>query len=232
MLIPIATFFGALAWLHKRGFRDGAFSDPILFLTGISLLAYVITQPKRTSVPVAVAICSLLIMFAFPAGLASSTEQREMRELQRGLNAYHAKDFSNAAVAFSDAIQINPRSLDALCGRGLSYICLESYEQAISDFDRALAIDPNCSSAFRGRGAAFLESGNDDEAIRDLSEAIRLEPNDFEAYYNRGVAYHFRGDQTEALTDLEACTERGGSVPEALMADVRRALGQEAELQD
>lgn len=232
VLVAIAILAGALVYLHVRGFRDGAFSDPLLFLTGISLFAYVITKPKRTRVPVAVAICSGLVLFALPAGRTSETDPIGRREIQSGTNAYDAEDFDTAIARFSDAIQLNPRSLEALYARGITYIRLEAHEKAIADFTQAIETDARFADAYRGRGTALFESGDDDNAILDYTEAIRLDANDLDALHNRGLAYHFRGDQDKALADLESCKERGGTVSSELLADVRAALNDGIETSD
>lgn len=232
VLIPIAFLIGAFVFLHLRGFRDGAFSDPLLFLTGISLLAYIITQPKRTMVPVAIVICSVLMLLVVPMARTPSTDTMGLREIRTGADAYNVENFDKAIAAYSDAIQINPRSLDALYGRGLAHIRLEAFEKAIADFNKAIEIDATFVDAYRARGAAYFESGDDDNAIQDFTEAIRLDSTDFEAFHNRGVAYHFQGDQTKALADLETCKELGGRVSEELLVDVRQALDDENDSSD
>ena len=41
----------SLLWLLVRGARDAAFPDPILFLTGIAIVAYVVGRWDRAKVP-------------------------------------------------------------------------------------------------------------------------------------------------------------------------------------
>jgi len=54
----VAVCFGSVIWLHARGFKDGAFADPVLFLTGVSLIGYMVTRWDRAKVPTLVAVCA------------------------------------------------------------------------------------------------------------------------------------------------------------------------------
>jgi hypothetical protein len=55
--------FIALIWLHVRGFKDAAFADPLLFLTGISLVSYICARWDRAKVPVLLGLGALVCLF-------------------------------------------------------------------------------------------------------------------------------------------------------------------------
>jgi hypothetical protein len=54
--------FGII-WLHTRGFKDAAFADPLLFLTGVSLFSYMSARWDRAKVPVFLALAGLICLF-------------------------------------------------------------------------------------------------------------------------------------------------------------------------
>jgi hypothetical protein len=62
-IVGATLFFIALIWLHARGFKDAAFADPLLFLTGISLVSYICTRWDRAKVPVFLGLGALVCLF-------------------------------------------------------------------------------------------------------------------------------------------------------------------------
>ena len=55
--------FGSMIWLIVRGFKDAVVSDVILFVTSISLVAYVFARWGRAKAPVLICICGFVAMF-------------------------------------------------------------------------------------------------------------------------------------------------------------------------
>jgi hypothetical protein len=68
MLVGVLLLFGSFAWLIIRGARDGAFPDPLLLITGVSLIAYLITRWDRAWPPIVAMLmgfCVFIIGTAF-----------------------------------------------------------------------------------------------------------------------------------------------------------------------
>ena len=53
--------FGSMIWLVVRGARDSAFPDPILFLTGISLIAYIVGRWDRAKAPLILCLTGVIV---------------------------------------------------------------------------------------------------------------------------------------------------------------------------
>ena len=63
-IVGAVVALGSWFWLIVRGAKDGAFSDPILFLTGVSLIAYVIGRWDRAKLPILFCLGGFAAMFA------------------------------------------------------------------------------------------------------------------------------------------------------------------------
>ncbi len=60
----VSVALGSCFWLIVRGAKDGAFSDPILFVTGVSLIAYVVGRWDRAKLPILFCLGGFAAMIA------------------------------------------------------------------------------------------------------------------------------------------------------------------------
>jgi tetratricopeptide (TPR) repeat protein len=66
------------------------------------------------------------------------------------INLVHYQDFKKAAGYFTQALQIDPKYLDAWFNRGYSYELAGDYQNARSDYLKAMQISPNYDRAVEG----------------------------------------------------------------------------------
>ncbi len=198
---------GSLIWLHVRGFKDGAFADPLLFLTGVSLISYMVTRWDRAKIPTLVLVCGLTLGFLISGPL--SGEQRAIEAYNQGVEAMNCEDLDQAITCFAEAIRLNPKFAEAYCNRGIVYDEKGEPDKAIADFTEAIRLNPKFTEAYHNRGVVYTEKGEPDKAIADYTEAIRLNPKFAEAYYNRGAAYTEKGEQATAEADFAKVRELG-----------------------
>lgn len=97
-------------------------------------------------------------------------------------------NFTQAIVAFTKAIEINPNDKSGHYGRGYSKIQLKDYRGAIIDLSQAINLDPSFERAYDHRGYAKFFLGDYDGVINDYDQAINLNPNDALYFYKRGFA--------------------------------------------
>jgi hypothetical protein len=50
--VPVLLLIVCIVWLHWRALKDGAFHDAVLFLTGVSIVFYVVTRWDRAKYPI------------------------------------------------------------------------------------------------------------------------------------------------------------------------------------
>ncbi len=76
-------------------------------------------------------------------------------------------NYEFAVKHFSDAIQINNKSVEAFYNRGLSYLKLNENEKAVADFTEAAKLDAKFTLAYKSRARAFRAVGKTAEAEAD-----------------------------------------------------------------
>jgi len=211
--VILVIFVGSVVWLHIRGFKDGAFHDPILFLTNISLVAYVTTRWDRAKAPTLLALAGVagLVAMSFLNVLFHSAAS--VRAFDQGVEAANGKDFDRATMCFTEAIRLDPKYAEAYCNRGRVHGSKGEYDRAIADFTEAARLNPDVADAFYCRGLAYAQKGDLDKAIADLSEAIRLNPKDAEAYHDRGLTYEEKGEKGKADEDFAQAKKLGFNGP-------------------
>jgi tetratricopeptide (TPR) repeat protein len=123
--------------------------------------------------------------------------------MQLGL-LYSARKSKLAAQYFSNALRLNPKSIEALYGRGLFYQETKEFNKAFEDYTSILRIDPNYKDAHYNLGYIHLVHLKVyDQAIRHFNDAIRSDPYFVQAYYNRGLCYENLGDIAAAAKDYK-----------------------------
>ena len=139
---------------------------------------------------------------------SSADAAKEAR--QKGKSCYRKGDFDGAISAYTEAIRLDPKSVEAHDGRGAAYSHKGDNDKAIADYTEAIRLDPKDTAAYCGRGGVYchvaayrIGTEHDfDKAIADFTEAIRLDPKLAGAYCGRGNVYNAKGDDDEAIVDF------------------------------
>jgi len=209
-ILGAVVFLGSLIWLHVRGFKDGAFPDVVLLLTGVSLIAYVVTKWERAKAPTSLALVGLLAAFVGTSSVKSpSPGERAIEASNRGVEAANREDFDQAIAHLTEAIRLNPQFAEAYYNRGLAFGKKNNLVEEIADYTEAIRLKPEFALAYYNRGHAFCEKGELDKAIEDFTGAIRLHPKDAPSYYSRGVAYEKKGEKARAEGDFAKAKKLG-----------------------
>ena len=169
-ILGAVILLGSVVWLHVRAFRDGAFPDTVLFLTGISLLAYVVTRWDRAKSPFLLALGGVAGLVAMSFLNALFHSPGSVRAFDQGVEAANGKDFDRATTCFTEAIRLDPKFAEAHCNRGRVYGSKGEWDRAIADFTEAARLNPDLADAFFCRGLAYAQKGDLDKAIADLNE--------------------------------------------------------------
>ena len=80
------------------------------------------------------------------------------------------------AAHFRQALQLNPRNMDALEQVAASYFRRKRYRQALRLYRTQLEIDPDKATTHANIGAALYYLDRTEEAIRSLERALSLDP--------------------------------------------------------
>lgn len=107
----------------------------------------------------------------------------------RGLAYLQAKRYPDALSDFDRALEINPRDLSALVGRGTLFARTGSFDRALADLGRAIEIDPGYAEAYAKRCFAKMLLDQPRDALPDCEKAVALNPQHRDAHTNLGVVY-------------------------------------------
>ena len=107
----------------------------------------------------------------------TSNESSISRILQEARVLLNASRFEEALISYDNALKIDPRSVDALNGKGLILNQLGKYEEAITWFDKALEIDPGFIDAMYNKADALGELGKYEESLEWTDRALTMKPH-------------------------------------------------------
>jgi tetratricopeptide (TPR) repeat protein len=119
-------------------------------------------------------------------------------QLIRAHELYKKGDYNQAALIYSEFIELDSKNLEALEKRSMSYFHLKLYEKSLNDMNALRDLEPN--NPYRYSSRAFLKSAMNkiDEAIEDYKTAVHLDPEDAVAYNNLGLLLEKKGYQVQA----------------------------------
>ncbi|MBD2166449.1 tetratricopeptide repeat protein [Calothrix membranacea FACHB-236] len=115
-------------------------------------------------------------------------------------------EYDKALQNFDRAIELYPRYVEAIVGRGRTYSLIRRDEEALQDFNRAIELDPKEEWAIR-RGITYHLMKRYDEALQDFNHAIELNPKGEWAIANRGITYRTMERYDAALQDFNRAIE-------------------------
>lgn len=151
-----------------------------------------------------------------------------------GMKYLAERNYSEAIVAFTLAIEIDPKQAYAYVGRGDAYVGLaemkgdenesESLEKAASDYSSAIELEPENVDTYIKRGDVYVmlselaENMFDylQKAIEDFNTAINLNPDLADVYIRRGNAYMRMDETEENLTAAKVDYEKALELDETL----------------
>ncbi len=134
---------------------------------------------------------------------------------ERGNGLYEAQDFAGAAVAYREAVRLNPDSPEAHAGLGKALARSGEMMEAMAAFRRALTLRPTLAQARLGLAALYEQQGDLDSALREYQNAARADPDLAEARYNLGRLLHEKGDLDAAIAEHQAALSLRPDLPDA-----------------
>ncbi len=106
---------------------------------------------------------------------AYAEEQTARDYIEKGINTI--PEYEKAIEAFTKALELEPKSLEAYSLRGSSYEELEQYEKAIQDYTQILLLGPQYFNFYISRGMAYRSLKKNKEAVDDLNRYLELAGN-------------------------------------------------------
>lgn len=115
--------------------------------------------------------------------------------------------YSNAIMAFSQAVKLDPKLWQAYSSSAAARFQLHDFAGTIMDCNKLLEVSPKNETGLHIRGLAEFASKDFKKAEADLTECITLETNNVEAYNYRGLARANLRRFNDALADFNKAIE-------------------------
>jgi Flp pilus assembly protein TadD len=147
-------------------------------------------------VPVTVlAIVLMGLLVAGMAGLASAgtptkrsdspkVSARAEQHVAQGMTYVKMKDYENAIIEFTSAIELAPNYAVAYADRGIAYMQQRKFNKAGDDLLKAVALKPGDKSIHYNLTALYSLQGANDRAFDSLDKAMALGFSNYEALRN------------------------------------------------
>jgi TolB-like protein len=136
-------------------------------------------------------------------------------------------DWKGAEAEFRQALNLDPRSADALGAAASIPWFLGRYDEALQFYQRAIAQDPLAAAAYHNKGRVLFYAGHMAEAETNLRQALALNTGAGNLHWYIALTLLFRGDRGAALSELRS--EPNGGLQTIGQAIVYHALGRNSE---
>src|SRR5450830_1227784 len=131
--------------------------------------------------------------------------------------------YEEAILCYDQALELDPRHVNAWSNKGNSLQNLGRYEEAIHCYDKALELDPRDAGAWTNKGSSLHSLGRNEEALRCYNQTLEFDPRNVNAWTNKGNSLHSLGRNEEAIRcydkalELDPCyvnawNNKGGSL--------------------
>lgn len=138
-----------------------------------------------------------LTLITQPVMAQTASVSEAYRLLEQGL-------VNQAIVLFEQALQANPRSLEAQLGLAIAYRRAGQIDAAFQAYERVLSIDPNNQVALSGLGVlGGYRVEWQSRGIAALDQLLELDPDNIEARSQRALLYGYQGRFEAAIADYE-----------------------------
>ena len=130
----------------------------------------------RSHSPLRMLAVLLLVLALFTA--CTSSAQKAAQQLELGRKYLTEQNYAEAVAAFTEAIQLDPNSIDAYMGRAEAYKALQKYEEATSDYSTVIektADQPYTQAlAYQGRADLYEQTEELAKAESDYRALLPL----------------------------------------------------------
>jgi len=123
--------------------------------------------------------------------------------LELGDEYYLSNDNEDALTLFNQALKLDPRSVEALVGRGNALRRDDDEAGAFRDFEKAIEIDSDYAPAYRGLAFLADGNGNTEAALQYIESAIESDRSYAFAYYTKGYIYNQQGNIEAARANYD-----------------------------
>ena len=138
---------------------------------------------------------TLLFLLVASSAFAQKTERDYLRS---GNKLYNDSLFIKAEVDYRKALEINPKSTDAMFNLGNSLLMQQKAKEAMEQFESASKVEKDkdkLAQIYHNMGVILQSSKQYPQCIEAYKESLRNNPKDDETRYNLALAQKLLKDQ-------------------------------------
>ena len=127
---------------------------------------------------------SVLLVLALVLGVCAcgkTAQARWQEQLDLGMKYLEELDYEQAILAFTKAIEIDPKQAEAYIARGGAYIAsgetADNLAAALADYEAVLSFDEANPDAWLGLADVYIRMGEYDKALEILQKALEKSEN-------------------------------------------------------
>ena len=138
---------------------------------------------------------TLLFLLVASCAFAQKTERDYLRS---GNKLYNDSLFIKAEVDYRKALEINPKSTDAMFNLGNSLLMQQKAKEAMEQFESASKVEKDrdkLAQIYHNMGVILQSSKQYPQCIEAYKESLRNNPKDDETRYNLALAQKLLKDQ-------------------------------------
>ena len=140
---------------------------------------------------------TLLFLLVASSAFAQKTERDYLRS---GNKLYNDSLFIKAEVDYRKALEINPKSTDAMFNLGNSLLMQQKAKEAMEQFESASKVEKDkdkLAQIYHNMGVILQSSKQYPQCIEAYKESLRNNPKDDETRYNLALAQKLLKDQNQ-----------------------------------
>lgn len=116
-----------------------------------------------------------------PARDSAQVQDKAAQHVQQGMTYVKMKDFDNAIIEYTRAIELMPNYAVAYANRGVAYMQQQKLNKASDDLRKAADLAPGDKSVHYNLTALYCLQGAKDRAFDSLDKALELGFNNYDA---------------------------------------------------
>ena len=147
--------------------------------------------------------------------LASHYSNDSLAQYILGVAYARVNFFSEATVAFQQAIKLRPDYIDAWNNLGWTYAQSGQFAEAVATFQQLVMLTPNDAQAWNSLADASRAWGHAADAIAAYRKAIELKPDFADAHFKLGAAFANQGKTAEAVNAFRLALKYKPDFPDA-----------------
>jgi Flp pilus assembly protein TadD len=151
------------------------------------------------------------------AAACGSPQEREARHIESGKTLYDSGDLVKAILEFRNALQINPRGVEARYYVGLILERQGNLPAALSAFQEVSLQDPTHREAQRKLGQYALMGADPEKALLHADKLVALDQTSAEGHTMRAAALLMEGKLADVEVEAKAALTLKPNDPDALI---------------